>query len=246
MIAAAPVMLAGATLSPIVQAIQTLYGIASGINDYLDRHIEEMKASDHLTVSRTGRVLEMTKMGFGLGYLSSVVVIATGQLLLGNTLSAVTTVATAATLSNPIAMTCAATGAIYYGWSALSDVERNEILEKLSRGIEVGIELIKSIIRFVIEAIKELLDSKNFDELKKYIGTKAEIFGKSLSDVTHQLTDRVSDAARSIKNLSEDVFEKAADTVTEAYDTTKDIAVRPLMLSRKIDSMKAKISDLKK
>jgi hypothetical protein len=30
-------------------------------------------------------------------------------------------------------MTCAAIGAIYYGWGALSDVERDEILEKLSQ-----------------------------------------------------------------------------------------------------------------
>ena len=35
-----------------------------------------------------------------------------------------------------IAMTCAAIGAIYYGWSALSDVEREEMLDKLSKGLD--------------------------------------------------------------------------------------------------------------
>ena len=40
--------------------------------------------SENVTISRTGRVLEMAKLGFGIGYLTSVVVIAVAQLLLGN------------------------------------------------------------------------------------------------------------------------------------------------------------------
>ena len=111
--AAIPMAGAGLGLSAIAQAIKALYGMAVEINDFLDKHIEEMKGSDNPTISRTGRVLEMAKYGFGIGYISSVTIIAVGQLLLGNTLGAVTTVASAAVLSNPIAMTCAAIGAIY-------------------------------------------------------------------------------------------------------------------------------------
>ena len=134
-------------LSVIAQAIKALYGAAEDINEFLDKHIVEMKDSENPTIARTGRVLEMAKYGFGIGYITPVIVIAVGQLLLGNPLSAAVTVVTAATFTNPIAMTCAAIGAIYYGWGALTEVERSEILEKLSNGLEVGIELIKSATR---------------------------------------------------------------------------------------------------
>ena len=156
--------IAGLALSVTAKAVAGLYGIATDINDHLNRHIEDMKSSNNATVSRTGRVLEMAKFGFGIGYLSSVTIIAVGQFLLGNTLAAVTTVATAATLSNPIAMTCAAVGAIIYGWGALDDQEKNDILARLANGLEIGVELIKSVIAFVIATAKEVLDSKTLKD----------------------------------------------------------------------------------
>jgi hypothetical protein len=191
--------IAGLALSPITKAVAGLYGIATDINDHLNRHIEDMKSSNNATVSRTGRVLEMAKFGFGIGYLSSVTIIAVGQFLLGNTLAAVTTVATAATLSNPIAMTCAAVGAIIYGWGALDDQEKNDILARLANGLEIGVELIKSVIAFVIATAKEVLDSKTLKDLKSFIGAKAALFGRSLSDVTHLTSDMLGDAASSVK-----------------------------------------------
>jgi uncharacterized protein YjgD (DUF1641 family) len=160
----------------------------------------------------------MAKLGFGIGYITPVVVISVGQLLLGNTLSAITTIATAATLTNPIAMTCAAIGAIYYGWGALSDTEREEMLEKLSAGLEVGIELIKSIVRFVIDKTKELLSSKNIEEIKKYIGSAAAVFGKSLSDVTHKFTDVVSGSFDVFKKTTSFAMERTIDAATDAYE----------------------------
>jgi hypothetical protein len=242
--AAIPLAGAGLALSAMAQAIQSLYGMAVEINEYLDKHIEDMKNSDNPTVSRSGRVLEMAKFGFGIGYITPVVIISVGQLLLGNTLAAVTTVATAATLSNPIAMTCAAIGAIYYGWGALSDVERNEILAKLSKGLEIGIELIKSMVQFVIETTKELLSSKNFEEMKQYIGSAASVFGKTLGDVTHKLSDVVSDTFTVVKTKTSDAVTKTGSLANElvtiggeaidktvivagqTYDTVKDAGVK--------------------
>ena len=183
----------GFVFSAMAQAVQSLYGIAGDFNDWADKHIEDMKGSENPTISRTGRVLEGAKFGFGLGYITFFVIICAGQLILGNPLSIISTTVTVGTLTNPIAMTCAAIGAIYYGWSALSEVERNEILEKLSNGLAIGIELINAIVRFVIETTKELLSSKNFEELKEYIGTAASVFGKTLGDVTHKFSDVVSD-----------------------------------------------------
>ena len=236
--------LAGVGLSLMAEAIQSLYGMAIGINDYMDKHIEDMKGSDNPTISRTGRVLGMAKLGFGIGYITPVVVISVGQFLLGNTLSAIATVATAATLSNPIAMTCAAIGAIYYGWGALTDTERNEILDKISKGLEVGIELINSIVRFVVEKTKGLLDSKNFEEIKKYISSTAAVFGKSLGDITHKFADRASDTydifkkksseavaltgglANEIIAIAGDAMDNAAEKTGQTYIAVKDAGVK--------------------
>lgn len=242
--AAIPLAGAGIALSAMAKAIQSLYGMAVEINEYFDKHIEDMKGSENPTVSRTGRVLEMAKLGFGIGYITPVVIISVGQLLLGNTLAAVTTIATAATLTNPIAMTCAAIGAIYYGWGALSDVERNEMLAKLSKGLEIGIELINSMVRFVMDTTKALLSSKNFEEMKKYIGSAASIFGKKLGDITHKFSDVVSDTFDVVKKRTDEAvtktgeladelvfkggeaIEKTAKVASQTYDTVKDAGVK--------------------
>ena len=210
--------------SAIVTAIKGIYGIAVEINDFIDKHIDEMKVSENPTIARTGRVLDAAKYGFGLGYASSVIIISVGQLLLGNTLAAATSVVAAATLTNPIAMTCAAFGAIYYGWNALSDVERNEILEKISNGLNVGIELIKSILRFIREKTDELLDSKNMQELKKYIAETAAVFGKSLYSVTHQIVDMAATAINAVAEKSGAAFKKTKDAVADAGHTIVDAA----------------------
>lgn len=221
---AAPLGIAGFALSSMTLAVQAIYGIAIEINEFLDKHIEDMKEAENSTISRTGRILEMAKYGFGLGYITSVTIISVGQLLLGNTMVAVTTVTTAATLTNPVAMTCAAIGAIYYGWGALSDVERNEILDKLSKGLGIGIELIKSIVGFVIDKTKELLSSKNLDEIKEFIGSAAAVFGKTLGDVTRKITDVVSDTLDVFKRKSGEAMVKTFDVATDTYRTVSETA----------------------
>lgn len=192
----------GAALSGMARAIQGLYGMASSINDFLDDHIDKMKASDNNTVSQTGCVIESAKFGFGLGYISSVVIIATGQYLLGNTLAAVGTVASAVAFTNPIAMTCAAVGAIYYGWSALNEKERQGILESLTRGLEIGAELIKSIIQFLISKTKELVSAKSIADFKNYIKEYSSKFGRTLFDVTGKMADFVVGAAEKVGEIS--------------------------------------------
>ncbi|MCV2356540.1 hypothetical protein LNV09_20560 [Paucibacter sp. B2R-40] len=201
--AEAALSLGGFAFSSVAKAVAGLYGVASDINDFLDKHIQEMQTSANSTIATTGRILEMAKYGFGLGYLSSVTIIAVGQFLLGNTLSAMATVATAATLSNPIAMTCGAVGAILYGWGALRDEEKNAMLDQLARGLDIGVELIRSIISFVINTAKDLLSSQALKDFKAFISDKAAVFGRSLSDVTHQTVDVMNDAAASVKKRAE-------------------------------------------
>lgn len=189
---------AGFAASKIVLGIKAIYQVAGDLNDWLDRHIEELKTSDRPVIACTGRVLEAAKFGFGLGYVASTVLIAAGQMLLGNTFAAVAAVASSAVFSNPIAMTCGAVGAIYFGWNALTDKEREQILERLASGLALGLELIRSIVEFSIRKFGELLDSKQAEASKKFIKDFAEAFGRSLYDITKQIGDFASDSAELI------------------------------------------------
>lgn len=218
-------------LAPMTLAVRTLYGMgkaaaetAQDINGFLDRHIADLKQSDNPTIASTGRVLEAAKFGFGLGYMSSVAIIVTGQLLLGNGLAAAGTVAAGVTLTNPIAMTCAAVGAIYYGWDALTDKERAAILDRLSAGLEMGVELIKSLLDFVVRKTKEFLSSKQLAEFKDFIKTQAAQFGKTLYDVTHAVGDLVKGAAEKAGDLAKKTADLASDAAGKVADSASDVA----------------------
>lgn len=220
-----------AALAPMTLAIRALYGMgkaaaetAQDINGFLDRHIADLKQSDNPTIASTGRVLEAAKFGFGFGYMSSVAIIATGQLLLGNGLAAAGTVAAGVTLTNPIAMTCAAVGAIYYGWDALSDKERAAILDRLSAGLEMGVELIKLLVAFVIRMTKEFLSSKQLAEFKEFIKTQSAQFGKTLYDVTHAVGDLVKGAAEKAGDLAKKTADLASDAAGKVADSASDVA----------------------
>jgi len=215
-------------------AIKNLYGMAKSIEEFLDDHIEKLKSSDDSTVSRTGRVLENAKIGFGVGMIPPLIVIAGGQLLLGNPLSAAGAILTAP--FNPLVMTCAAVGAIYYGWSALSEQERTEILEKLSAGLNVGVELIKSVISFVRERIKSILSTENIEEFKKYITSVAASFGKSLADVTRKAIDKVKEAFDVLIEKTGAAIDKTADAASGAYDKVKKTAGRAAEPTREATS----------
>lgn len=205
-------------LSPIAMAVSQLYSMGNKVNEYINEHIEGLKQSDNDIISSAGKVLEAAKYGFGIGYASSVAIIAVGQLLLGNTLAAVTTVATAAAVANPIAMTCAAIGAIYYGWNALSEKERQAIVDRLSVGLEMGVEIIKALIEFAIRKTSELLGSKQLVEFKRFISEQAAVFGRSLYQVTRQFGDAVKEAAEKVVEISD-------QTVEAAIGVSKKVAV---------------------
>ena len=185
-------------INPIAAAISALYGFAQTIDQGLDQLLEKMKQSENSTVSRTASIIEGAKYGFGIGYVTPVIVIAVGQLILGNPLGAVGTVAGAAVLTNPIAMTCGAIGAIYYGWQALAEEDKNAILSRLMHAFNVGAELIKAMINFVLIRAKELLSSENLAEVKRFITEAASAFGSSLSDVTKAIKDTVIDTYETV------------------------------------------------
>ena len=220
MAVATGVVAAGLALNPIVQAIAALYQVAGSINDFVDDHIEKLKRSANETIACSGRVLEGAKFGFGLGYITPIAIIAIGQLVLGNPLAAMATVATGATLTNPIAMTCAAIGAIYYGWSALNDSERSAILDRLASGLEMGVELLRALVEFVIRTTKDALSSKQLLAFKEYISTQAVQFGRSLFDVTHKVGDLVAETANAVGGFAKVTYDKAGVLVGGAVDAT--------------------------
>ena len=199
----------------MVGAIQALYGMAKSVNEFIDDHIEQLKQSESTTISRSGRVLEQAKIGFGLGFTAPIIVIAVGQLLLGNPLSAAAVVVSAP--FNPIAMTCAAIGAIHYGWNALDEKEQGELLEKVSNGLEIGCELVRSVIKFVIDKIKSLLSQENIDKLKYYVGSVAAKFNKRFSDITGNLIDKVKDNIFAVMDFVDEKSGKLIDAFEEKF-----------------------------
>ncbi len=207
-------------MSPIVLAIKGLYQIAGSINDFINEHIDELKSSDNDLVASTGRVLEGAKHGFGLGYLSAITIVAAGQLLLGNPLSAAATVLTGATLTNPFAMTCAAVGAIYYGWKALTDQEQRQILERLSTGLAMGIELIRALLEFVVRATKDLMTVEQLAGFKEFVKAQAALFGKSLHDVTRRVGDLVKGGVEKAGAIAEQAVDATSSAAKVAYDAT--------------------------
>lgn len=212
---------AGFAVDGVFSILKTLYHVADDVNDFINKHIESMKLSDNPTISRTGRVLEAAKLGFGIGYTVPVVVISVGQLLCGFKAAAVTTVATAGVLSNPVAMTCAALGAIYYGWNALSEQEKIETIEEIEQDIKVGAELIKYVIQFVIKQTTDLLSSDNILELKKFVTDSAQTFGKTLGDVTGAIKDKMMDGFHTLKSFTDETGTVVKSHAENAVETVK-------------------------
>lgn len=208
-------------LTPIASAIKTLYGIATDINDFIDDQIAGMKSDPSPTISRAGHVLEAAKKGFGVGYISSATIIAAGQWMLGNHLAAVGTVATASIALNPYVMTAAALGALLYGYQALNDHERTTLHESIGNGLAVGVELIKSIIRFAIDTARQLLSKENREEMKKFIRETAAMFGRTLGDVTGKLTDKVADGATVLTGKARHLVAKVSRTKAKDLPTRR-------------------------
>lgn len=161
------------------------------------QHIDTLKGMDNALANRCGLVLESASLGFGIGAELGLVVLGLGQAILGNPLTAPATVAAA----SPVVVTCAAIGAIHYGWNAMSESEREMVAERVGSAFNVGVELVRTLGRFTLDAIKSIMSRQNFEELKKYVRVAAATFGNRLSDVTHKLTDRVGEGASSAKGV---------------------------------------------
>jgi hypothetical protein len=197
---------------------------AGALSTFYDGHIHRLKSSDNETMERTGRVLEAAVAGYGIGYVAPVAIIAAGQLILGNPLSAVGEVGSAAILSNPLAATCAALGALYYGYQALNSDERERLLSALQEGLEIGRELISSIIGFAERTLNALLNSETLKALKTFVAEYAGHFGRNLAQITKSVGDHVVLAAHKASAMAFDAAQGVGATVYDAASGTKALA----------------------
>lgn len=207
------------TNSPLVLALQAIYGTAKTVNEFVDEQIEKLKAHTDETIRASGRLLEGAKYGFGIGYITPVIIQVAGQLILGNPLAVVNAAVTAATFSNPIAITCAAIGAIYFGWKALSSEERGAIIDRITQAFEIGAELVKSIMMFVVTKLGDLVSDERIEDYKKFVTTAAQNFGRNLSDITRDLGDKMIETKEAIGEVLNSTGDFIADKATVIKET---------------------------
>jgi len=100
-------------------------------------------------------------------------------------------------------------------------------LHRISTGLEIGVELIKAVINFVVKKSKELLDSKHLVEFKVFVGAQAQRFGKNLSDVTRLASDKLNDLLDWSKSVAQDVGDNVAKmgegVAAKAIETGEDV-----------------------
>jgi len=191
--------LAGVAMSGVASAV-------AAANDAVDGMIDTLKTNENPTINRIGRVLEGTKFGFMLGYLTPSILTAVGvALTTGDLMAAVG--GGVAVLGNPVAGVCAAVGAVYFGWKALNDQERSAILESVGQFLKVGYEMIKAVVQFALNLMKDLLSADNLEELKQTVSEAAEVVGRHLADITHSVKDKAAKTADSLKKTASNVSE---------------------------------------
>ena len=205
-------------IAALAAAGHAVSGVAAAVaqaNELTDSMIETLKANDNLTINRVGRVLEGTKFGFLMGYVTPSILTAVGICLTtGDLLTA--TGASIAVLGNPVAGTCAAVGAVFFGWKALNDNEREEILNQVGKFLNVGWEQIKAVVEFAIKLMKDLFTADNIQEIKETVAEAAAAVGRHISDITKSVSDKVAKVAASVCNTAS----AAANAVSGAASST--------------------------
>ena len=186
---------ARASTDDMIPRVLAHYGVTtkqeSEREKFVVGHIQMLESSENEAVARTGFVLRRTFDGYGLGHKIPLAIMAMGQAMLGIDL------ATSAPFiaSSPTAFTCAAVGAIYFGYQALSDEERTELIAKIGNAFQFGTELVRSVVEFCINALRSIFDKENLAIVKAYVAEFANMVGSSLAEITGKLSDRISAVA---------------------------------------------------
>jgi hypothetical protein len=227
-------------LSGMMLALATLYDARGNFADFFDNHLSELSRSSNETARRAGELLSEVKTGFSTGQdagrRAASSLIAVGQFILGNPLMppniqpasklAAGAIMVAAPITvNVMGMTCGAIGAIIYGWSALTPEEREAIFQKVSDGLEIGIELLRSIIRFVLERTKSLFSTENLQDIKEFLAKAAVAFGTSLGEITGKLSDRIADNFGAAVLTSTEFVRAVSERSSDGFEAVKSTAL---------------------
>ena len=181
-------------ITALAAASHAVSGVAAAVkeaNDLTDSMIANLKANENLTINRVGRVLEGVKFGFLLGYVSPSILTAVGVCLTTGSLTTATG-AGIALIANPVASVSAAVGAVFFGWKALSDREREDVINQVGDFLKVGVEQIKAVVEFAIKLMKDLFTADNIQEIKETVAEAAATVGRHISDITKSLGDKIS------------------------------------------------------
>lgn len=212
--------------SNILEHTLGIYGVKDKSDDarnrFVHKHIAMLESAENEVVARSGFVLRRANEGFGLGYRVPMALIAMGHALLGIDLS----LAAPAMASNPVALTCAAVGAIYYGYAALNEVERQAINQRVAEAFSFGAELVQSIVKYCVETLKSILDSEGFAYLKNLVSEYATSFGLTISDITMSITDRIATLAASTSQEAGRLVSSAASSVGDLANQAVDAGNR--------------------
>jgi hypothetical protein len=178
-------------ITALAAAGHAVSGIAAAVqqaNDLTDSMIETLKANDNLTINRVGYITPSILTAVGICLTTGDLMMATGGSI--------------AVLGNPVAGTCAAVGAVFFGWKALNDNEREEILNQVGKFLNVGWEQIKAVVEFAIKLMKDLFTADNIQEIKEAVAEAASAVGRHVSDITKSLGDRLAKLGDSISNTA--------------------------------------------
>lgn len=138
--------------------------------------------------------------------------------------------------THPVASTCAAVGAIWFGWRALSKSEQQALLDKLSQGFSLATEVIREAIDLALKLLKSILGSKEIAGLKDFLVASAAGFGRTLYAITGQVRDLIYSRA-SGADTGRDPLNGALMPVLRAMD--RETELEPLLVtSLKVDRKK--------
>lgn len=177
----------------MIRPLLATYGTPEQLDDFFAGHLKTMRDAERATVRRAGQVLTETFNGYGIGYRAPAGLIAMGQIILGNLLIDVMVPFAPVFLSNSLAMTCGALGAVYYGYQALTPEEKDALVAKVAAGFDIGRQLVRDMARFAIGLFAKLLDGEQLAELKNWLKEAAHSVGRHSSDITRNLSDRIAD-----------------------------------------------------
>lgn len=183
-----------------------------------EKHISNLESSQNEVTARTGFILKRAYDGYGLGYKVPLAILAIGKAMIGVDFA----VSAPFIASNPLAFSCAAIGAVYYGYNALKDEEKEAVCEMVAQAFGYGLELISSIARFCIDLMASVFDKGMLGKLKDSLGVVASALGTSVYDITGAFRDRLAGAtAATIETagwLAEGAMEMASTVAAGVTD----------------------------